>query len=414
MLLNFTIQHLALQKYSGQSPIFNIGNRGNCVFKALSINKITSNFIYSNQKFQRLEILNSKFSHSLKSVVSLNRDDTINNTKFHDALALDQDTIVKNCVFDSCTSEAKGSAISSEGRRLTVDFCLFQGCEAVSNGGAIYIQSVGFLVKKSCFANCTTSSFGQAIYHTDGKNLGETDTVKDTIFYRCSLKQYLRNAAALFSMTGKMAYTYNNCTKCECKKNGACITFLNSEPEIISHSTFAFSSAPSVIDISHCQTSIKIHYCNFLSNVATEKSALVVVSAETMISECYMEKNSSPFADRSVGQPYQVVIFNCTYDSLGTPLTNDVVYRAGKNIEVDDSPLMITLRGQNHCYTHPEDSFFRGFNLNVFFMVCGTIILTHILIIHTNFIFRLFSRIISGDERQKKRRRAAKKRNEME
>lgn len=414
MPINLTFHHLTLTSMINRSPYITQTNHRSITMKSIFAQKLTNNFLYGKANAFKMTITNSKFTHSLNSVVKLDKGE-YRDQYYKDKQVFHDDQILYNCIFEYCESD-KGAAIQADQEtiRLNIDYCLFRNCFANHVGGAIMLRSNGLVLKSSCFHNCTCQLFGQAI-HLIGNGYEDVDPeiVNETVFFRCSYEDFhvRRNAGAFYTMNALTDLQRNNFSRCVSIRNGAGVTAFMTLTNI-HYTHFAENSGTMTIDMNHVTKLATIDSCNFVSNMATNNLRQPIISccSVTTVSQCYIEKNTKPFIDRSTGPPYQITLYKCIYDSLGPSPTTEITVQACVNLGVNDHPLTISFLHPNHCIVKPKYQAFDGFSPLLVILISFGIIGVHLMFIHPLFLYRVFSKLISGDETQRRRRRLAKKR----
>ena len=408
--MNFTLTHLLISKQYSNSPFFSQRQYQNVHFSDLQANHLFSNFFYSSQRIPSFKLYNSKFSRSLSSVLhfeSLN----INNSQYSETLNIYDTSIVSDCFFEYCNTNWKGGAIdaSREEINLTVSRCNFLHCLAQQNGGGVYCKGTHVRFQYSCFANCTAYSFGQA-FSAESKETCDLE-VNDTIAFRCSTIPKRRNGAAFHSSNVNLVLIYNNHTRCKSLKSSAAMSFFTASFDIVTKCNVINCSSECIMEFTYARDEIKLDHINIIKNTASTNSPIIIISKNTLILECYIEGNTKPFYDRTPGPPLVITFEKCYYDALGIKDENDVVTHQCLNIGANNFPFSISPRGKNYCFYlgKPPGSIFHGFQPLVFLIIIGSVFIAHILFIHPRLIIDVFSQSISGDKKQKMRRRKAAK-----
>ena len=406
--MNFTISHLLLSNQYSNSPFLSLTRSKINHFSNFQVNRFISNIFYTNNKIPTFKLQNSKFSKTLSSPLYFTSL-SINNSQYSSTLELYDNSVVLNCFFEYCTSNSKGGAIeaSREEIILTVSNCNFLHCLANQNGGGIYCRGSSVKIKNSCFANCTAYSFGQA-FSIETRN-GCLLELNDTIAFRCSTQEKRRNAAAFHTSNVDLILTYNNQTRCKTFKSSAAMSLFMAVFRSFTKCNIINCSSSSILEFTYAREDIQFDHINIIKNTAESNSPILVVSRNTMIYECYIEGNTKPFYDRTPGPPLTVTFEKCYYDSLGIKEESEVVTHQCNHIGANDFPFSVSPRGKNYCVYlgKAPNNMFDGFQPVIFLIISGAIILSHILIIHPRLIFEVFSQLISGNNKQKLRRRKA-------
>ena len=408
--MNCTFQSLILSRQISKSPFLDLSLHNHISLNKFKISFFSSNFIYSSKQAHSFKVSNSRFSKSLSSVIYLDSLE-VEDQHYTKTLQLLDNSIVKNCFFEYCTDLSKGGAIQAKQENIILSIISsnFINCLANHNGGGVYCACQNLTIEKCCFSNCTAYSFGQAL-HVENRGNG-LFSITDSVCFRCSTKPQRRNGGAFYFTNAGIIVEYDNFTRCQTLKNAAAISSFSSNFISFQHLHILNSSSQSTVELLYSIDKTKIQHCNFLKNKASEGSAIVLVSKETVFLHCYIEGNTKPFVDKNPGPPYNIVIQKCYYDALG--LKDDVTTEMCINIGAKDFPFSNAPRFKNYCiYLGKEPKgLFLGFNIMILLAISGAIILAHILIIYPTLFIELFSSMVSGDKMAQTRRRRAALRN---
>ena len=172
--MNISLSFLSLKNAYFSSPFFSSSSELSLNINKIQINKMISNFVYSNNfQNRKLSIKQSKFIKSLSSAVYLSQLQTF--SKYNLYKNNENHVEIEESQFIQCkTTEAKqingGSLHLENVKNISIVKCSFLLCSAIKDqnekGGAVFISgdTEKLFLRDNCFSQCSTSTNGSAVY----------------------------------------------------------------------------------------------------------------------------------------------------------------------------------------------------------------------------------------------------------